>query len=235
MLKITNLNKKYKNVSAVEDFNLEIENGHIYGVVGPNGAGKTTFFKMMAGLAAPDSGEITVSTGEPLEKYREKMSFMIESPYLYDSMTAFENMKIIGGIKGVTDENKMRNLLELVKLDGTGKKKVKEFSLGMRQRLGIACALVSNAEVLVLDEPMNGVDPEGIVALREMLLKLCKDKNITLLVSSHILGELFQLATDFIFIKEGRILKVIDKNTLEDTGDNLEEFYMKEIIGHGDG
>ncbi len=235
MLKITNLNKKYKNVSAVEDFNLEIENGHIYGVVGPNGAGKTTFFKMMAGLAAPDSGEITVSTGEPLEKYREKMSFMIESPYLYDSMTAFENMKIIGGIKGVTDENKMRNLLELVKLDGTGKKKVKEFSLGMRQRLGIACALVSNPEVLVLDEPMNGVDPEGIVALREMLLKLCKDKNITLLVSSHILGELFQLATDFIFIKEGRILKAIDKNTLEDTGDNLEEFYMKEIIGHGDG
>ncbi len=235
MLKITNLNKKYKNVSAVEDFNLEIENGHIYGVVGPNGAGKTTFFKMMAGLEAPDSGEITVSTGEPLEKYREKMSFMIESPYLYDSMTAFENMKIIGGIKGVTDENKMRNLLELVKLDGTGKKKVKEFSLGMRQRLGIACALVSNPEVLVLDEPMNGVDPEGIVALREMLLKLCKDKNITLLVSSHILGELFQLATDFIFIKEGRILKVIDKNTLEDTGDNLEEFYMKEIIGHGDG
>ena len=101
--------------------------------------------------------------------------------------------------------------------------------------MGIACALVSNAEVLVLDEPMNGVDPEGIVALREMLLKLCKDKNITLLVSSHILGELFQLATDFIFIKEGRILKVIDKNTLEDTGDNLEEFYMKEIIGHGDG
>ena len=235
MLKITNLNKKYKNVSAVEDFNLEIENGHIYGVVGPNGAGKTTFFKMMAGLAAPASGEITVSTGEPLEKYREKMSFMIESPYLYDSMTAFEKMKIIGGIKGVTDENKMRNLLELVKLDGTGKKKVKEFSLGMRQRLGIACALVSNPEVLVLDEPMNGVDPEGIVALREMLLKLCKDKNITLLVSSHILGELFQLATDFIFIKEGRILKVIDKNTLEDTGDNLEEFYVKEIIGHGDG
>ena len=119
MLKITNLNKKYKNVSAVEDFNLEIENGHIYGVVGPNGAGKTTFFKMMTGLAAPASGEITISTGEPLEKYREKMSFMIESPYLYDSMTAFENMKIIGGIKGVTDENKMRNLLELVKLDGT--------------------------------------------------------------------------------------------------------------------
>ncbi len=235
MLKITNLNKKYKNVSAVEDFNLEIENGHIYGVVGPNGAGKTTFFKMMTGLAAPASGEITISTGEPLEKYREKMSFMIESPYLYDSMTAFENMKIIGGIKGVTDENKMRNLLELVKLDGTGKKKVKEFSLDMRQRLGIACALVSNPEVLVLDEPMNGVDPEGIVALREMLLKLCKDKNITLLVSSHILGELFQLATDFIFIKEGRILKVIDKNTLEDTGDNLEEFYMKEIIGHGNG
>ena len=235
-LSLRNVCKVYPNgFVAVKDFNLEIENGHIYGVVGPNGAGKTTFFKMMAGLAAPASGEITVSTGEPLEKYREKMSFMIESPYLYDSMTAFENMKIIGGIKGVTDENKMRNLLELVKLDGTGKKKVKEFSLGMRQRLGIACALVSNPEVLVLDEPMNGVDPEGIVALREMLLKLCKDKNITLLVSSHILGELFQLATDFIFIKEGRILKVIDKNTLEDTGDNLEEFYVKEIIGHGDG
>lgn len=235
MLKITGLNKKYRNINAVEDFNLEIEEGHIYGIVGPNGAGKTTFFKMLAGLTVPTSGEITVSTGEPLEKYRQKMSFMIESPYLYDSMTAFENMKIIGGIKGETDEDKMKKLLELVKLDRTGKKKVKQFSLGMRQRLGIACALVSNPEVLVLDEPMNGVDPEGIVELRQMLLELCKEKNITLLISSHILGELSQLSTDFIFIKDGRIRSIIDKTTLEHTGNNLEQYYMKEIIEHGEG
>ncbi|MCM1468388.1 MAG: ATP-binding cassette domain-containing protein [Alistipes sp.] len=234
MLKITNLSKKYKNVSAIEDFNLELEAGHIYGIVGPNGAGKTTFFKILAGLAAPSAGEVTVSTGEPLEKYREKMSFMIESPYLYDSMTALENMKIIGGIKGETDENKLKKLLELVKLDKTHKKKVKQFSLGMRQRLGIACALASDPEVLVLDEPMNGVDPEGIVELREMLLKLRDEKNMMILISSHILGELSRLSTDFIFVKEGRILKVTDRKFLEDTGKDLEDYYMKEMIGHED-
>ncbi len=230
MLKISNLTKKYKKVAVVDNFNLEIEKGRIYGVIGPNGAGKTTFFKMLAGLVKPTSGEIIVSTGESLEKFRERMSFMIEAPYLYEGMTALENIKIIGGIKGETNENSLKELLALVKLDRTGKKKVREFSLGMRQRLGIACALTSNPEVLVLDEPMNGVDPEGIVELREMLLKLCREKNITLLISSHILGELFQLSSDFIFIKSGRILNITDKKTIEDSNSEVIEIGTTDIV-----
>lgn len=234
MLKITNLTKTYKKINAVENFNIEIKKGHIYGVIGPNGAGKTTFFKMLAGLAKPTLGEIIVSSGEPLEKYRRKMSFMIENPYLYDGMTALENIKIIGGIRREADEEKLLNLLELVKLDNTGKKKVRQFSLGMKQRLGIACALTSNPEILVLDEPMNGVDPEGIVELREILCNLCREKGITLLISSHILGELYQLSTDFIFIKKGHMVDQIDKATLESKSANLEEYYMKEIIRNGE-
>ncbi len=136
----------------------------------------------------------------------------------------------MGGIKGETNENSLKELLALVKLDRTGKKKVREFSLGMRQRLGIACALTSNPEVLVLDEPMNGVDPEGIVELREMLLKLCREKNITLLISSHILGELFQLSSDFIFIKSGRILNITDKKTIEDSNSEVIEIGTTDIV-----
>ncbi len=229
MLKLVNLTKCYKDKNAVHDFSFEIERGHIYGIVGPNGAGKTTFFKLLAGLAKPTSGEIIVSKGESIEKFREKMSFMIENPYLYESMTAFENMKIIGGIKGELDEGKLKYLLKTVKLDNTGKKKVKHFSLGMKQRLGIACALASNPEVVVLDEPMNGVDPEGIVELRELLLTLCKEKNITLLVSSHILGELYQLSTDFIFIKNGHVVKRINKESLENTSTGIIEVETTDI------
>ncbi len=232
MLKISNLTKKYKKIIAVDNFNFEIKSGHIYGIIGPNGAGKTTFFKLLAGLSVPTSGEIIVSTGEPIETFRRKMSFMIENPYLYESMTALENIKIIGGIKGETNEEKLKQLLELVKIDKTGKKKVKQFSLGMKQRLGIACALASNPEVLVLDEPMNGVDPEGIVELREIMLGLCQEKNITLLISSHILGELFQLSSDFVFIKAGKIIDMIDKKTLKDLSLDLEQYYMREIIGN---
>lgn len=240
MLTIRNLTKSYQNTEVVNHFNLKIEEGHIYGIVGPNGAGKTTFFKLLAGLSMPASGEITVSTGEAFEGYRKKMSFMIENPYLYDGMTAFENMKIIGGIKGETDENNLKKLLELVGLDKTGKKKVKNFSLGMRQRLGIACALTSNPEILVLDEPMNGIDPEGIVELRELLWALNRERNITLLISSHILGEVFQLSTDFIFIKGGHIINIIDKESLENTGGGIhdmsqfEQYYMKEMGENAD-
>ncbi len=211
IIKVKNVSKEYNKIKAVDSFDVEIEKGHIYGVVGPNGAGKTTFFKMLAGLAKPTSGEI-----ESID--RKKMSFMIEAPFLYHNMTAIENMKIIGGIKGENDENKLIELLEILNISDTGKKKVGKFSLGMRQRLGIAGALITNPEVLVLDEPMNGVDPEGIVELREILKKLCHDRGITMLISSHILGELSQLSTDYIFIKGGRILDQFNKETLNAKG-----------------
>lgn len=215
MLTIRNLTKRYKKDVAVNNFNVEIEKGHIYGIIGPNGAGKTTFFKILAGLTIPNKGEIIVKTGEKFEDFRMKMSFMIEAPYLYERMTAFENMKIVGGIKGETNESMLWDMLKLVKLEQTGKKKVKDFSLGMKQRLGLACALIGNPEVIILDEPMNGVDPEGIVILREILLSLVEKRKVTLMISSHILSELYNLSTDFIFIKDGNIVKKIGKNELD--------------------
>ncbi|MBR5067710.1 MAG: ATP-binding cassette domain-containing protein [Lachnospiraceae bacterium] len=228
MLTIRNLTKKYKKVTALNNANLEIKEGHIYGIVGPNGAGKTTLFKMLAGLVRPTEGEILTTSEEPMKDFRNKVGFMIENPYLYENMTALQNMKIIGGIKGETDVSKLEALLKLVGLDSTGNKKVKQFSLGMKQRLGIACALTADPEVLVLDEPMNGVDPEGIVELRNILLSLNKDHNKTLLLSSHILSELELISTDFVFVKEGRIQKCVSRDEI--TG-NLEEYYMKEIAG----
>ena len=215
MLNVVNLTKKYKKDIAVNKFNVAIQKGHIYGFIGPNGAGKTTFFKMLAGLVIPTEGEITVASGEKLEDFRRKMSFMIETPYLYERMTAFENIKIIAGIKGETNEKILNDMLELVKLQDTRKKKVKDFSLGMRQRLGIACALTGNPEVIVLDEPMNGVDPEGIVELRELILSLVEKKKITVMISSHILSEMYQLSTDFIFMKQGNIVKKVSKQELD--------------------
>ncbi|MBQ4523966.1 MAG: ABC transporter ATP-binding protein [Lachnospiraceae bacterium] len=228
MLVINNLTKKYKKNTALMNANLEIKKGHIYGVVGPNGAGKTTLFKMLAGLVRPTNGEIIVKSGESIEQFRNKTGFMIESPYLYENMTALQNMKIIGSIKEEYDIDKLKKLISLMGLDSAGNKKVKQFSMGMRQRLGIACALISEPQVLVLDEPMNGVDPEGIVELRKVLLSLNKDSNITLLLSSHILSELEQLSTDFVFVKEGRIQKCVSK---EEVNGTLEDFYMKEIVG----
>lgn len=228
MLVINNLTKKYKKTVALMDADLEIKKGHIYGVVGPNGAGKTTLFKMLAGLVRPTNGEITVKSGESIECFRNKMSFMIENPYLYDNMTALQNMKIIGGIKGEYDVDKLKKLISLVGLDSAGDKKVKQFSLGMRQRLGIACALTSEPQVLVLDEPMNGVDPEGIVALRQLLLSLNRERGMTLLLSSHILSELEQISTDFVFVKKGSIQRCVSK---DEVNGSLEDFYMKEIVG----
>ncbi len=242
IIKVKNVSKEYNKIKAVDSFNVDIEKGHIYGVVGPNGAGKTTFFKMLAGLAKPTSGEI-----ESID--RKKMSFMIEAPFLYHNMTAIENMKIIGGIKGENDEGKLWELLDILNIGNTGRKKVGKFSLGMRQRLGIAGALITNPEVLVLDEPMNGVDPEGIVELREILKKLCHDRGITMLISSHILGELSQLSTDYIFIKGGRILDQFNKETLNSKGsgylqigtndnakliDYLKQEFAGEIVECGD-
>lgn len=166
--------------------NLEVKKGHIYGLIGPNGAGKTTIMRMLAGLTERTEGEIELfGERKNLDAYRNRVSFMIEAPYLDGGMTAEENMTYVGFVRGVTDKKRRKELLEFVGLCDVGKKPVDKFSLGMKQRLGIAMALLSEPEVMVLDEPINGLDPEGIVEIRELLRKLCEERGITILISSQ--------------------------------------------------
>lgn len=239
VIETDNLTKIYKKVKAVDSFCLRIEKGHIYGLIGPNGAGKTTIMKMLAGITLPDDGEIRLfGDGDRLSEKRHRMSFMIEAPYLDGNMTAWNNMNYIGLLRGVGDEKRVNEVLELVGLADTGRKLVKNFSLGMKQRLGIGMALLSEPEILVLDEPVNGLDPEGIVEVRNMLLRLNKERNITILISSHILSELSELCTDFALISHGKLIEsfasgelmekcgrhlVISTNALQETAAMLKE------------
>ena len=206
LLETKNLSKEYHNVKAVDSFSISMEEGHIYGIIGPNGAGKTTFFKMLAGLAQPTAGEITVSGNRTIEEYRQKMSFMIEAPYLYHGMTAMENMKIIGGIKGETDEKKLQEILELLNIGNTGKKKVGQFSLGMKQRLGIAAAIMGKPEVILLDEPINAIDVDGVSEIRNLIRDL-RDEDRVIVIACHDKEEMEYMADEIIYMKDGKIVK----------------------------
>ncbi len=201
--------------AAVDNFTISIKKGHIYGLIGPNGAGKTTIMKMIAGLAAPSDGRITIfGQSDNLGESRSRMSFMLEAPYLDGSMSAFENMEYIRYVRGVAKEDRIREVLELVGLAETGKKPVKQFSLGMKQRLGIGMALLPQPEVMILDEPVNGLDPEGIVDVRNILKQLCHEEGITILISSHLLSELSELCTDFVFISHGKLVECVSSEEL---------------------
>lgn len=215
IIKTENLTKRYGKQIVADRVNLEVKKGHIYGLIGPNGAGKTTIMRMLAGLTERTEGEIELfGERKNLDAYRNRISFMIEAPYLDGGMTAEENMTYVGFVRGVTDKKRRKELLEFVGLCDVGKKPVDKFSLGMKQRLGIAMALLSEPEVMVLDEPINGLDPEGIVEIRELLRKLCEERGITILISSHILSELATLCTDFIIINKGRILENLSTEEL---------------------
>lgn len=216
ILQTENLTKIYGNTKVVDGFSLNVEKGHIYGLIGPNGAGKTTIMKMLAGLVRPDGGSIRLfDSEENLDASRYRMSFMIEAPYLDGSMTARENMEYIHLLRGVEDAGRIDEVLGFAGLADVGKKQVKQFSLGMKQRLGIAMALLSKPEIMVLDEPINGLDPEGIVEIRQMLLKLNEEQEITILISSHILSELAELCTDFALIHHGRLIESFSREELE--------------------
>ena len=219
IIKTENLTKQYGKQIVADRVNLEVKKGHIYGLIGPNGAGKTTIMRMLAGLTEPTDGEIELfGERKNPDAYRNRISFMIEAPYLDGGMTAEENMTYVGFVRGVTDKKRRKELLEFVGLSDVGKKPVDKFSLGMKQRLGIAMALLAEPEVMVLDEPINGLDPEGIVEIRELLQKLCEEKGITILISSHILSELATLCTDFIIINKGRILENLSAEELQEKG-----------------
>ena len=216
VIEIKNLIKSYGGTKAVDNFELTIERGRIYGLIGPNGSGKTTTMRMIAGLTNPDSGKISLfGQSNNLDAVRNRVSFMIEAPYIEGSMTAQLNMEYMSAIRGVNNPAKVKEILEFVGLADTGKKMAKNFSLGMRQRLGIGMALVSDPEIMILDEPINGLDPEGIVEIRKKLLMLSQEKNTTILISSHLLSELYELCTDFTFIYKGKLIENISREELE--------------------
>lgn len=210
-----NLTKKFSNKVAVNKINMHIKKGDIYGFIGKNGAGKTTAMKMILGLLNPSDGEILINGSKELDKERRKIGSLIENPGLYKNCTAYENLKRFSIIYGGNDSD-IKEILELVGLADTGKKKAGKFSLGMKQRLGIGIALLGNPELLVLDEPINGLDPAGIKEIRDLLVKLNKERDVTILISSHILDELAKITTTYGIINEGSLIEEVSSEELEE-------------------
>ena len=219
VLQTNRLTKKYRNFQALNGLTMHVPKGAIYGFVGKNGAGKTTLSRLICGLQAPTSGDFTLygiqNNSKNIVKSRRRMGAVVESPSVYLDMSAEENLKQQYMILGLPSYDGLEELLKLVGLENTGKKKAKHFSLGMKQRLGIALALVGEPDFVVLDEPVNGLDPQGIVEMRELLLKLNRERQITILISSHILDELSRLATYYGFIDSGRMVKELSAEELE--------------------
>lgn len=207
ILKTSNLTKTFSKKTAVSNVNMNIKKGDIYGFIGRNGAGKTTLIKMLVGLSSPTSGSIELFDDNNLNKQRRKIGTVIEAPAFVPHLSARENMYIQWKLLGSNDKSIIDETLKLVGLEDVGKKKVKKFSLGMKQRLGIAMTLMGEPEFLVLDEPTNGLDPEGIIEVRKMLKKLNQERGLTILVSSHILGELAKLATRYGIINDGDLVE----------------------------
>ncbi|BCN28910.1 ABC transporter ATP-binding protein [Anaeromicropila herbilytica] len=224
VLKTENLTKVYKNFTALNDLSLGLEKGKIYGLIGKNGAGKTTFMRIIAGLSYPTSGTIELFGKTSLKEYNQELcrvGSLIEYPSLNGKMTAKENLKVHRIMRGIPNDELDEELLVLVGLGEVGTKKVKNFSLGMRQRLGIAIALISNPELLILDEPVNGLDPVGVVEIRNLIKSLCEERNITVLISSHNLPELYQTATDYIIIDQGNVKQCLTLAELEERCDHF--------------
>lgn len=211
--------KQYKHDKALNDLSMHVPKGSIYGFVGKNGAGKTTLIRLICGLQKVSSGEYTLygvkNSDQEIQKARGRIGAIVEAPSVYMEMTAKENLKLQYRVLGLPSYEGIDELLKLVGLADTGKKKVKNFSLGMRQRLGIAVALAGNPDFLILDEPINGLDPQGIIEIRELILKLNRERQITVLISSHILEELSKLATHYGFIDKGRIVREISAQEME--------------------
>jgi len=221
VLKAEALTKIYGHHKALDNFSMHIPKGAIYGLVGKNGAGKTTLFRLICGLQEATSGDYTLygvsSRKHEILNARKEMGAVIETPAIYLDMSATDNLKGQYRILGIRSFDTIPELLKMVGLENTGRKKARNFSLGMRQRLGIAIALVGNPRFLVLDEPINGLDPQGIIEMRQLLLNLNQQYGITILVSSHILDELSRLATHYGFIDNGKMIKEISASDLENS------------------
>lgn len=225
LLQTRALTKQYGRHRAVDQVSMHIKKGAIYGFIGRNGAGKTTTLRMISGLASPTAGEIELfgCRGRELSRIRSRAGCLIEGPGLYGSMSARDNLKMKSMLLGVYKRGYEEELLDIVGLGGVGKKPVKRYSLGMKQRLGIALALVGEPDLLVLDEPINGLDPQGIAEVRDTVLKLNRERNMTILISSHILEELSKIATDYGIIHNGTLLQELtNEELMEKCSERLE-------------
>lgn len=219
ILKTNKISKKYGSQTAVDSINMTIRKGDIYGFIGQNGAGKTTLIRMVTGLIHKSGGDIELfgKSGEgELNNARKMIGSLIESPSFYGNMTARENLEVSRLVRNIAGKSCADEVLKLVGLSDIGKKKVKNFSLGMKQRLGIANALLGNPKFIILDEPINGLDPMGIVEIRELLKKVNREKDVTILISSHILGELSELATCYGIIANGKLIEEISSEQLSE-------------------
>lgn len=219
VLTTNKLTKKYGNFKSLDELSIHIPKGSIYGLVGKNGAGKTTLIRVICGLQEPTSGEYSIygisNKDRQISKSRRRIGAVVETPSIHLGMTAEDNLKQQAIAIGLPSYESIPEILRLVGLENTGKKKARNFSLGMKQRLGIAIALIGNPDFIILDEPTNGLDPQGIIEMRELILKLNREHRITVLISSHILGELSKLATHYGFIEKGHIVKEISATELE--------------------
>ena len=219
VLETNGLTKRYRACTVLNDLSMHVPKGAIYGLVGRNGAGKTTLIRLICGLQEPSSGSYSLydvrNSSARISRSRRRMGAVVETPSIYLDMTAFENLGHQYRVLGVPSEAGIDRLLQLVGLEDVGRKKVRNFSLGMRQRLGIAVALAGKPDFLVLDEPVNGLDPQGIIEIRELILKLNREQGITFLISSHILDELARLATHYGFIDAGSMVTEMSSEELE--------------------
>lgn len=225
--------KNYRHFKALSGLSMNVPKGAIYGFVGKNGAGKTTLIRLICGLQNPTSGVYTLygrkNNDKMIEKSRCRMGAVVETPSIHLDMTARDNLRWQYRVLGLPGDDGIDETLKLVGLENTGKKKAKNFSLGMRQRLGIAIALAGGPDFLVLDEPVNGLDPQGIIEIRELILKLNREKQITLLISSHILDELSKISTHYGFIDGGRIVKEISAVDLENACRKCERLKVSDV------
>ncbi|MBO0995961.1 ATP-binding cassette domain-containing protein [Bacillus sp. SD088] len=211
------LTKTFKNEEVIKPLDFLVEKGEICALIGKNGAGKSTIFKMLAGQIMATTGDIHLfgASGSDLADAKKRMGFMIETPAFFPDFTARQNLEYFRIQRGVVEKKRIQEVLQIVGLAKQKKKRFRDYSMGMKQRLGIALSLLSNPDCLVLDEPTNGLDAEGIREMRRLLLKLNQEKQITILVSSHILTELQLLATRFVFIKDGEIVEDLSKEELD--------------------
>ena len=219
ILETRSLSKHYGHFKALDGMDMHVPKGAIYGLVGKNGAGKTTLIRLICGLQEPSAGSFTLygteNRDKAIVKARRRMGAVVETPSIYLDMTAEDNLKMQYRVLGLPSFEGIDQLLQLVGLENTGRKKARHFSLGMKQRLGIAVALAGDPDFLVLDEPVNGLDPQGIIEIRELILKLNREKQISVLISSHILDELSRLATHYGFVDSGRMVKEISAEELD--------------------